>query len=264
MCGLVGHELVGTDAEQLRAEDGVVAREHGGARWHRCLRCDTWSIVPAPAAPSRRHPPERAEITLPTRGRPLRDKIVVRAIAVDRAFHCVVLAALGFGLLAFVEHRDELRGPVYRMLADLHGGAIAGGEHGRTGLLGDIDRAFSLQSSQVELFAVVILVYAVVEGVEAVGLWRERRWAEYLTLLVTASLLPLEIYELAHRVSPFKIVAFAINVAVVIYLLLAKRLFGLRGGAEALRRRNAADTGWAALEDAQPRRAVSRLPDSRP
>ena len=153
-----------------------------------------------PAASARARGDHRAG-----RGRPLRDKIVVRAIAVDRAFHCVVLAALGFGLLAFVEHRDELRGPVYRVLADLHGGAIAGGEHGRTGLLGDIDRAFSLQSSQVELFAAVILVYAVVEGVEAVGLWRERRWAEYLTLVVTASLLPLEIYELAHRVSPFKV-----------------------------------------------------------
>jgi uncharacterized membrane protein (DUF2068 family) len=91
-----------------------------------------------------------------------------------------------------------------------------------------------------------------VEGVEAVGLWYQRRWAEYLTLVVTASLLPLEVYELAHRLSPFKVVAFVINVAVVAYLLYAKRLFGLRGGAAAEERAREADVGWAALERTSP------------
>jgi uncharacterized membrane protein (DUF2068 family) len=95
-------------------------------------------------------------------------------------------------------------------------------------------------------------LFAVVEGVEAVGLWYAKRWAEYLTLIVTASLLPLEIYEIAHKTSPFKILAFVVNVAVVGYLLYAKRLFGIRGGVaaeEALRER---DVGWHALEAATP------------
>ena len=39
-CGLHGHELLGTDAARLRDEDGVFAREAGGLRWYRCLRCD--------------------------------------------------------------------------------------------------------------------------------------------------------------------------------------------------------------------------------
>jgi uncharacterized membrane protein (DUF2068 family) len=73
----------------------------------------------------------------------------------------------------------------------------------------------------------VLLAYGAVEGIEAVGLWYQRRWAEYLTFLLTTSLLPLEVYEIVNHATPFKVLAFVINVAVVVYLLLAKRLFGL-------------------------------------
>ena len=65
-------------------------------RWHRCLRCDSW--LPLDPAPDRRRatrPPDRDEIELPLRGKPLRDKIVLRLIAVNRALHFVVLGAAG-------------------------------------------------------------------------------------------------------------------------------------------------------------------------
>ena len=93
------------------------------------------------------------------------------------------------------------------------------------------------------------------------GLWYQRRWAEYLTFLVTTSLLPLEVYELTNRLSPLKILAFIINVAVVAYLLYAKRLFGLRGGARADEEIRAADVGWGALERSAPE---ALLRDSQP
>jgi len=208
--------------------------------------------VEAPAQPTREHPPERDELELPPRGRPLRDKIVLRLIAINRAVHFLVLGLLGVAILLFSSNREHFRASVYRVLADLQGGAVAGAGRARTGLLGEIDRAFSLQSSRLHLFAAVLLVYATVEGIEAIGLWLLRRWAEYLTFLVTASLLPVEIYEIAHRVSPFKVVAFVINVAVVVYLLVAKRLFGLRGGAPAEERAREADVGWPALERSAP------------
>ena len=135
------------------------------------------------------------------------------------------------------------------MLADLQGGAAAADPDGSGGILGLIDEGLSLPSSELDLYAAVLLVYAMVEGVEAVGLWLGKRWAEYLTLLVTASLLPVEVYELTEGVTPFKVTAFVINVAVVVYLLFAKRLFGLRGGQEAEERLRAADVGWDALRN---------------
>src|SRR5436305_8302548 len=83
-CGLRGHELVGLDAARLRAEDGVFARESadGATRWYRCLRCDSWLPLPPPADAPREVPPDRAQIEVPLRGRALRDKIVLRVIAV--------------------------------------------------------------------------------------------------------------------------------------------------------------------------------------
>src|SRR5664280_1986207 len=72
--------------------------------------------------------------------------------------------------------------------------------------------------------------YAALEAIEGVGLWLLKRWGEYFAAVATAIFLPLEVRELIKGVTFTRAGAFAINVAAVIYLLLAKRLFGLRGG----------------------------------
>jgi len=250
-CALAGHELIGIDARELSPDDTLVAREVDGVRWHRCLRCDSWLPVEAPAQPTREHPPAREDIELPSRGKPLRDKVVLRVIAVNRALHFVVLGAIAAIIFVFASHRESLRGSFYKIVADLQTGA-SDQRPAHSGVLHELDRAFSLQSSTLKLVGTVFLVYAIVEGVEAVGLWYARRWAEYLTFVVTASLLPLEVYELTHKVSVLKMITIAINLAVVAYLLFAKRLFGLRGGAAAEHRERERDVGWAALERSAP------------
>jgi uncharacterized membrane protein (DUF2068 family) len=229
-----------------------VREDEHGTRWYRCLRCDSWLPLPKPERPARQFPPERSQIELPLRGRPLRDKIVLRAIAIDRAFHLVVLVGLGVLVLLFSADRATLRHTFYKVIADLQGGTVSGQSHARHGFLHELDNLFTTSSSHLHRLAAVLIAYGVLEGIEAGGLWYQRRWAEYLTFIVTASLLPLEIYEIVHRTTPFKIVALIINVAVVLYLLLAKRLFGLRGGAEADERERERDYGWEALEWAAP------------
>src|SRR5919199_6788496 len=72
VCGVRGHELVGTDVARIEPEDHLVAFEADGIRWHRCLRCDSWLPLRSPAAPGRERMPDRADIELPLRGRPLR------------------------------------------------------------------------------------------------------------------------------------------------------------------------------------------------
>lgn len=76
----------------------------------------------------------------------------------------------------------------------------------------------------------MLVGYALVEVVEGVGLWLLKRWGEYFAVIATSVFLPLEIHDLAKGITMTRVVTFAINVAAVIYLLISKRLFGLRGG----------------------------------
>jgi uncharacterized membrane protein (DUF2068 family) len=251
VCGTLGHRLEGRDAFYLRDSDRVFAIDRGNHRWHRCLRCDSWLPLDTPANPRREHPPERQNIILPLRGKPLRDKIVLRAIAVNRALHWFFLSLIGVVILVFSANRADMRDITMKLIADLSGGTTASSVPNH-GFLHEVTMLFSLQTHRLHVFAFIALIYGTVEGLEAVGLWFCKRWAEYLTFLVTASLLPLEVYELSHHVSPFKITAFIINIAVVGYLLYAKRLFGLRGGGKADEALKAHDVGWPALERTLP------------
>jgi uncharacterized membrane protein (DUF2068 family) len=253
VCGVRGHELVGREAEELRPEDALVAFEDGGVRWHRCLRCDSWLPFAKPESPTRRHPPSRDEIELPSRGKPLRDKVVLRLIAVNRAFHFLLLGLLGTAVLLFAANEAQLKETFYRFVADLQD-TIGGGpvQTSKTGILHELDKLFTLKSSTLTAVGLAVWGYAIVEGVEAVGLWFQKRWAEYLTFIVTASFLPLEVYELIHKFTPFKILALIVNLAIVVYLLYAKRLFGFRGGAAADEELKERDIGWQALERSSP------------
>jgi uncharacterized membrane protein (DUF2068 family) len=64
-------------------------------------------------------------------------------------------------------------------------------------------------------------------------LWSLKRWGEYVAVVGTTLFIPLEVYELTDNISWLKIVALVVNVAAVLYLVLSKRLFGVRGGHQA-------------------------------
>jgi uncharacterized membrane protein (DUF2068 family) len=258
VCGLSGHELIGTDAAELRRKDALVAREVDGIRWHRCLRCDAWLPLPPPKDPARQHPPERDEIELPVRGRPLRDKIVLRVIAVDRALHFLILALLAGAIFILAARRDELRSVFYRVLSDIEGTVVDQNHQAGSGIVHDVEKLLSLRTGTIRLVGFAVLALAIVEGLEAFGLWYQKRWAEYLTFIVTAAFVPLEIYELTQTVSPFKVIALVVNLAIVIYLLYAKRLFGVRGGPAAEEARKRQDVGWGSLERSGPEAAKDR------
>ncbi len=250
MCGWKGHVLIGTDAAELRPEDALLAREYDGSRWYRCLRCDSWIPLPPPVEPVRDHPPDRNEIEIPARGKTLRDRIVLRLIAIDRAFHFLVLTLLGIVVLILAANQKAARGDFERVLAALQGGVVQ--TRGHVGILGELDKLFSLRSRTLYAVGIALLAYGLLEGIEAVGLWLAKRWAEYLTFIATALLLPLEVYEIVNRISILKLITVAINLAIVVWLVYAKRLFGVRGGAAVDEERRAASMSWAEIESTTP------------
>jgi uncharacterized membrane protein (DUF2068 family) len=94
----------------------------------------------------------------------------------------------------------------------------------------ELEKALATTPSTLTLLAFLLIAYAALQVVEGVGLWLLSRWGEYFAVIATAVFLPLEVYELTKAITITRPLALAVNVAAVIYLLVSKRLFGLRGG----------------------------------
>jgi uncharacterized membrane protein (DUF2068 family) len=77
----------------------------------------------------------------------------------------------------------------------------------------------SQPTKHLHVIAIVAFLYAALFVTEGLGLWEEKRWAEYLTVIATLSFVPFEIYELIHRQTAPRIAALVINVVVVAYLI---------------------------------------------
>jgi len=251
-CGLHGHELLGTDAAAVRPQDDLFVREANGLRWYRCMRCDSWIALSPPAQPAVKYPPEREEVALPLRGRPLRSRYALRLIAVDRIIHFLVLSALAAAIFLFVDNKVALNSEFTQILKDMQGGVGGPVNNSSHGLLHDLQRLFAVSTTNLYLLGIAVAAYAALEGVEAIGLWLGKRWAEYLTFIATIVFVPYEIYELTKGISALKIVTLVINLVIVIYLVYAKRLFGVRGGGKVERAEMERDTGWPAIERATP------------
>jgi uncharacterized membrane protein (DUF2068 family) len=95
-----------------------------------------------------------------------------------------------------------------------------------------VDRALgkllSLDDRRLKVISAGTFFYSALLLTEGTGLLLRRRWAEYFTVIVTGSFIPLELYELSRHISMTRLVVVAINVAVVWYLIVVLR----RGGRE--------------------------------
>ena len=109
-------------------------------------------------------------------------------------------------------------------------------------LVRHIAHAFELSSSTLQWIAVGLAAYALIELIEAVGLWLMKRWGEYFAVIATSVFLPLEIYELTEKITALRLIALLINIVAVIWLLWSKRLFGLNGGGAAYRQEHEAES----------------------
>ena len=144
----------------------AVRARDGRHRWHRCLRCDSWLPFADPTDPRRAIRPSADEIELPLRGKPLRDKIVLRAIAVDRALHFLILAALAVGVFLVAGNEVDLRDKFYAVLGALHGG-LGGPTDGSDGsFVHRIDDFLNLPADKLKLIAAALAAYALLQALE--------------------------------------------------------------------------------------------------
>src|ERR1700688_1325695 len=149
------------------------------------------------------------------------DTTVIRLIAIFKLLKAITLIAIGVGALKLL-HRD-----VFSTLE--HWVAVSGIDPGNRWVERGIEKASNLSHAKVKGLGIVSFIYAGLFLTEGIGLWLMKRWAEWFTIIITSSLIPVEIYELYRHPTAVKILVLAINVAVVLYLLY--RIQTRKGGA---------------------------------
>jgi uncharacterized membrane protein (DUF2068 family) len=224
-CGVNGHVTFAPEPPALRERLSTTTRE--GSAW-RCLRCGTFVVGepttggPVPAAPKVR------------RGKEIRSAFILRLFAVERFLRAIIFGVLAIAIWRFSSSRMSLEQAYDQALPELRAFLRQLGFNvGHSKLLGLIHHAFTLNSRTLAWLALAAAGYAVIEIIEAVGLWLLKRWGEYFAMIATSAGIPIEIYDLTAKVTVLRLAAFAINVALVVYLVVTKRLFGVRGGKKA-------------------------------
>jgi uncharacterized membrane protein (DUF2068 family) len=233
-CGLRGHATFAPDEPNLR--ERLKADTPAGEAW-RCLRCETFVV-----GPPHRSGPANTAPEIP-RGRFLRDRTLMRALAIERAFRCVIFLLVAVGVLEVRGSRERLQHALDRDLPLLKPLANQiGWDPENSKLVRHIAHAFELSSSTLQWIAIGLAAYALIELIEAVGLWLMKRWGEYFAVIATSVFLPLEIYELTEKITAMRLIALLVNIVAVIWLLWSKRLFGLNGGGSAYRQEHEAES----------------------
>ena len=89
-----------------------------------------------------------------------------------------------------------------------------------------------LSASRIHALRIVTLSYAAVFTIEGIGLWMRKRWAEWMTTIVTASLIPFELWELFYQPNLGKVLVVIANAAIVAYLVWHVRTRGKHCGTQ--------------------------------
>jgi uncharacterized membrane protein (DUF2068 family) len=82
-----------------------------------------------------------------------------------------------------------------------------------------LDRASIFNDRLLRRIEEVVFVYAGLDLIEGIGLYLEKAWAEYLTLAITASFLPWEIFEVYRKLTLPRMSLLVVNALVFFYLL---------------------------------------------
>ena len=138
-----------------------------------------------------------------------------RAIAIFKGTKAVLLYSIAFGALTLINKdiREVISYRIWQLGFDPEGRYF----HHLMTKLG------YMSPKDIRIVSIASFLYASVFLTEGIGLYLQKRWAEYLTVIVTCSFVPLEVYELAMKFTIFKTIVILINIATIIYLILRLR-----------------------------------------
>ena len=137
--------------------------------------------------------------------------MLVRLIALFKLVKAVLLIAVGMSALHLL-HKD-MASVVQHWVATL--GLDPGNRYVDTAL----QKLSNLTPDKIKTFGVGSFIYAGLFLTEGIGLWLVKRWAEWFSVIITSSLLPIEVYEIHRHPSLLKCLVLIVNIAVVVYLL---------------------------------------------
>lgn len=144
-------------------------------------------------------------------GRDAAHPLALRLIAAFKLFKGVLLLAVGIGALRLL-HRDVAE-VVNRWVAELRFDPQSRFIHAL------LLRAGAIDDHMLRRIGAGTFFYSALLLTEGVGLWLEKRWAEYLTVILTGSFLPLEIYEVTRRINATRVAILVTNLLIVAYLI---------------------------------------------
>jgi uncharacterized membrane protein (DUF2068 family) len=136
---------------------------------------------------------------------------LLRLIAVFKFLKAAMLIALGIGAFRLL-HRD-----IGSLLE--HWTEVLGVDPGNRFVDAALSKVSDLRPGQIKRLGLGSFLYAGLFLAEGTGLWLQKRWGEWLTVIITGSLVPLEIYEIYRHPSVVKVVVLVINLGIVGYLI---------------------------------------------
>ncbi len=135
----------------------------------------------------------------------------LRLIAVFKLIKGVLLFAAAIGLLKLLN--TDISAQLEHWITVFRGDPGNKYLHALLAKVADLDpRTLKAVSAGSFFYSALLLT-------EGIGLWAEKHWAEYLTVIATSSFVPLEIYELAKKITGVKVLVLAVNLAILWYLL---------------------------------------------
>src|SRR5262249_23766221 len=161
-----------------------------GPAW-RCLRCGDFVL----AAPTASGPAADAPVV--PRGKALRSLMIMRLLALERIFRFLLVGAAAYGVYRF-SNSEQARSQLFEKdLTALKPLATHWGyDLDPSSIVDTIRKSFHYKHSTLDIVAILLAAYALIELIEAIGLWLAKRWGEYFAVLAPPAFLPIHVSEI--------------------------------------------------------------------